>query len=89
LKELNDNNTELIKDIIPNESIRKIYFKKKQLINAGQKILLSVSNNNSIITFDAIAEGGGAIGDEISAVNTKTRKKYRVRITGTGTASAL
>ncbi len=89
IKELNDNDTELIKDILPNESIRKIYFKKKQLINAGQKILLSVSNNNSIITFDAIAEGGGAIGDEISAVNTKTRRKYRVRITGTGTASAL
>ena len=89
LKEQGDNNAELIKDLLANEPLRKIYFKKKQLLNAGQKILLSVSNNNSIITFDAIAEGGGAIGDVISAVNVRTRKKYRAKITGNGTAEAF
>jgi|GEM_PF-6667047 len=82
------NGCEIARNIQAGGLIYKRFVHKKFAIAAGQRIRMSVYNGNSTMAFDAIAEQSGSLGDEISVINPRTRKKYRALVTGDGEAES-
>lgn len=82
-------NCELMRDMTINEILWKNSIKKKIFIRAGQRITLNVLKDKTNLSFDAVAETGGGMGETIKVFNPKTGRKYQAEIIAAGTARTL
>lgn len=71
------------------EVVTFAHFKKRSDVRAGQKVLLLVAGAKSKLSFDAVARTSGSVGETVEAVNPKTQRKYRARVTGPGCVEAI